>query len=55
MEAGSKNTLQLMIYQTEMERVKYLLRSYLRTRLYKVNITVWNEKKKKKKKQEKKD
>ncbi|KAI8880252.1 GINS complex, Sld5 component [Backusella circina FSU 941] len=35
-ESGSDNKLHIMIYQTEMERVKYLLRNYLRTRLYKI-------------------
>lgn len=29
-----------MLFQTEIERVKYLLKGYLRTRLYKVKIYI---------------
>lgn len=46
MESQTENKFESMLYQTEIERVKYLLKSYLRCRLWKasaaaVNLTAW--------------
>ena len=38
-ECDSKNTFRTIIVQTEVERVKFLIRSYLRARLHKVHST----------------
>ena len=38
-EFGPEDALMRMIYETEVERVLYLLRSYLRTRLQKIQAT----------------
>jgi GINS complex subunit 4 len=40
MEGLSENVdmrFRSMLYQTEMERIKFIIRNYLRTRLYKVH------------------
>ena len=36
-KTSEEEHFKLMLVQTEMERVKYLIRSYVRTRLHKVN------------------
>jgi GINS complex subunit 4 len=36
METNVENKFESMIYQTEIERVKFVLKSYLRVRLFKV-------------------
>jgi len=41
MEEG-KNNIGLVVLQTEVERIKYILRSYLRTRLFKVRSSLYN-------------
>lgn len=37
MESQTENKFESMLYQTEIERVKYLLKSYLRCRLWKAS------------------
>ncbi|KAI7904921.1 uncharacterized protein BX663DRAFT_501044 [Cokeromyces recurvatus] len=36
MENNTTNSFESMVYQTEVERIKYLLKSYLRVRLFKI-------------------
>lgn len=40
-QVGNDNQLKVLLVETELERVKYLLRGYLRTRLAKVSISFY--------------
>lgn len=39
-DTSEEEHFQMMLVQTEMERVRFIVRSYLRTRLYKVSFYV---------------
>lgn len=40
-QVGNDNQLKVLLVETELERVKYLLRGYLRTRLSKVSVFLY--------------